>query len=484
MSTATDPLFTKNLWRYFKDISDIPRESGNEKGVREYLLSFAAAHQFEAASDETGNVIIKVPATAGKEHVSPLAFQGHMDMVCVRGDTSTHDFLTEGIELIHEGDTLKGNDTTLGADNGIAIALMLDLFTDTEASHGPLEGIFTVEEETGLTGAFALQSDMVDSRHLINLDSEEEGIFYIGCAGGNEVDGDLEFTPTVVPKGMSQYELSVSGLLGGHSGAEIHLQRGNAIKIMARALYAMKKEYEFSLVSIQGGVRRNVIPGSCKTVITTDSDKDALQESFTAIMNKVRKELALSDPSMTWTFSECETPSVTSMSLETSVALINALILAPHGVLAMSEALKGVVETSANLAIITTEDNHVHMISSHRSSVESSRDHAAELTETAFSLSGAEISRGGEYPAWSPDPSSPLAAFCAQAYRNSTGKEPVITAIHAGLECGIINDRIEGMDSVSLGPDLEGVHSIHEKVSISSSERVAKFIRHLCSIIE
>lgn len=480
----SDALFEKSLWKYFKDISAIPRESGNEEGVRQYLLSFAEKHGFEALKDAAGNIIMKVPATEGKESVAPLAFQGHIDMVCVKGEDSAHDFLTEGIQLIHEGDSLRGDNTTLGADNGIAIALMLDLFTDPDVSHGPLEGIFTVEEETGLTGAFALEADMVDSRRLINLDSEEEGIFYIGCAGGNEVDGDVTFTPEAVPEEHGQYDITISGLLGGHSGAEIHTQRGNAIKLMARLLLNLEKDHTFSLISINGGVRRNVIPGTCRVSIATSSAMSALQSDIDGIMNQLKQELASADPGLSGTLKESERKAPTAMSTEESRALVRSLLLAPHGVLRMSEALEGVVETSANLAIISTEGNQVHMISSHRSSIGSSRDHAAELTEAAFSTSGAQVTHSGAYPAWTPDPSSPLAAFCAEAYRSSMKKEPVITAIHAGLECGIINDRIKGMDSVSLGPDLEGVHSVNEKVSISSSERVASFIRHLCSIVK
>ncbi len=480
----SDALFEKNLWKYFKDISDIPRESGNEEGVREYLLSFAEKHGFEALKDATGNIIMKVPATIGKEGVAPLAFQGHMDMVCVKGEDSTHDFLSEGIHLIHEDDTLRGDNTTLGADNGIALALMLDLFTDEKAAHGPLEGIFTIEEETGLTGAFGLEAAMVESRRLINLDSEEEGIFYIGCAGGNEVDGDFSFNPETLPEQVRQYDITISGLLGGHSGAEIHTQRGNAIKLMARLLHSLEKDHTFRLISINGGVRRNVIPGTCRVSIATDSQLSTLNADTELIMNQLKQELSIADPSLAFTLKESEHRELKGMSIEESRALVRSLLLAPHGVLRMSEALEGVVETSANLAIISTEGNHVHMVSSHRSSIGSSRNYAADLSEAAFSTSGAQVTRSGAYPAWTPDPSSPLAAFCAEAYRSSMKKEPVITAIHAGLECGIINDRIEGMDSVSLGPDLEGVHSVNEKVSISSSERVAAFIRHLCSIVE
>ena len=484
MMKQEEPLYTDGLWKYFKEISDIPRESGNEGGVREYLLSFAAKHDYTALTDAAGNVIMKVPATPGREHIAPLAFQGHMDMVCVKEEGSDHNFLTDGITLLREGDVLRAQGTTLGADNGIALALMLDLFSDSRAVHGPLEGIFTVEEETGLTGAFAVEPEMIQSRRLINLDSEEEGIFYIGCAGGNEVDGDLTISQTEISPDSNQWEITIRGLLGGHSGGEIHTQRGNAIKIMARLLSSLRGDDSFRIIRIDGGVRRNVIPSTCTAHIATSLDGDSLKKKLDSVSSIIQQELKYVESSIVCSVDESAVKATTSLSQEQSTGLIRSLLLAPHGVLRMSEALENVVETSANLAIISTEEGHVHMVSSHRSSVESARDHAAELTEEAFSVCGAEVVRGGSYPAWTPDPESPLARFCAEAYRSSDKKEPVITAIHAGLECGIINDRIKGMDSVSLGPDIEGVHSVNERLSISSSERVASFIRHLCSIVE
>ena len=400
MRTQEDPLYGHGLWRYFKEISDIPRESGNEGGVREYLLSYAAEHGFTALTDAAGNVIMKVPATAGKEHVAPLAFQGHMDMVCVKEQDSDHDFLTDGITLIREGDVLRADGTTLGADNGIALALMLDLFSDPEAVHGPLEGIFTVEEETGLTGAFAVEPEMIQSRRLINLDSEEEGIFYIGCAGGNEVDGDLTISETRIDPGAHQWEISVRGLLGGHSGGEIHTQRGNAIQIMARLLSSLRDDESFRIIRIDGGVRRNVIPSTCTALIASTLDRETLSRKIGAVCSTVQQELKYVESSITCTVDELTGTGKeqTTLSREQSIGLIRSLLLAPHGVLRMSEALENVVETSANLAIISTEDSHVHMVSSHRSSVESARDHAADLTEEAFRICGAEVIRGGSYP--------------------------------------------------------------------------------------
>ncbi len=482
MNTAGDDLFKNNLWNYFREISAIPRESGHEAGVQEYLLAFAGTHQFESIRDAAGNIIIKVPASKGKENVAPLAFQGHMDMVCVKGEGSDHDFEKDGITLIREGDHLMGDNTTLGADNGIAIALMLDLFTDPEVKHGPLEGIFTVEEETGLTGAFALEAKHVASRRLINLDSEEEGIFYIGCAGGNEVDGEFTLDSENTAPEEKSYHIEVSGLMGGHSGAEIHTQRGNAIKIMARILSSLEHLSPVRIVSINGGTRRNVIPSSCRAHIVSQMNGEDMEREVAEAADMIAKELSYVEDSLSVSVTPGKQASA-AYSKEGSSSLIRSLILAPHGVLRMSEAIEGVVETSANLAIVSSEQDTVRLVSSHRSSVESSRDYAAELTEAAVISGGGRAARSGAYPAWTPNPASPLAAFCAKAYRDSVGKEPVITAIHAGLECGIINDRIEGMDSVSLGPDLEGVHSIKEKVSISSTERVGAFIRHLCSIV-
>ncbi|NCD06881.1 MAG: aminoacyl-histidine dipeptidase [Spirochaetia bacterium] len=468
------------LFNYFKDISDIPRESGNEEGVRKYLLDFAKKNNFEAKVDKIGNVIIYVPATKGFENRSTVALQGHMDMVCVKTLESKHNFDKDPIQLEIEGDFLKAKDTTLGGDNGIAIAMALDVFTDTSVKHGPLEGIFTVSEETGLTGAFNIEAENIKSRKLINLDSEEEGIIYIGCAGGIETQAKLNSAKETLNKNDNVFKLTVKDLLGGHSGAEIHMQRANAIKLVARTLINLKT---LKLVSINGGTKRNVIPSSCECIFAIDDcEVSTIKENVEALNRIYQDEYSIQEPLITVLFEETKADS--AFLLEDSINFIRSIFLAPHGVSSMSMELKGVVETSSNLAIVKTNEEGFEAISSHRSSIMSSRDNVANKCAQAFLTSNAKVEQVGAYPSWKPDLSSKLTDFCAKAYKEYSKKEPVLTAIHAGLECGIINSRIPGMDSVSFGPDMFDVHSVKERLSISSTKRTSEFLKHLLSIIE
>jgi dipeptidase D len=470
----------KAIFSYFKDISDIPRESGNEEGVRQYLLKFAKENNFKAVVDKIGNVIIYVPATKGYENRSSVALQGHMDMVCVKTLESKHDFDKDPIELLIEDDFLTAKDTTLGGDNGIAIAMALDVFTDKNVKHGPLEGIFTVSEETGLTGAFNLEAENVASRKLINLDSEEEGIIYIGCAGGVETQATLNSIKQEVPSTYKNYNLSVKDLLGGHSGAEIHMQRANAIKFVARALINLKT---IRLNSLEGGIKRNVIPSSCVSIFSIDESEEQTLKNAVEMLNTIYKEeFSKQEPQISITLEEEKVES--AFSNKDSVNFIRSLYLAPHGIAAMSMELKGVVETSSNLAIVKTNASSLEAISSHRSSIMTSRDDIANICAQAFLTCNADVVQVGAYPSWKPDLSSKLTAFCAKAYEEYAQKKPLLTAIHAGLECGIINSRIPGMDSVSFGPDMFDVHSIKEHLSISSTKRTSEFLKHLLSIIE
>ncbi len=482
---AHTTLFDRPIWKYFKQLSDIPRESGNESGVREFLIAYAKEHKFTYHVDTIGNVIIKVPATKGKEHLPPLALQGHMDMVCVKGEGSNHNFLTDGIQLVQKGDFLYGDNTTLGADNGIAIALILDLFTDTKAVHGPLEAIFTVEEETGLTGAFELDGSLIDSRRMLNLDSEEEGVFLIGSAGGNEVDGVIDFERKEITSQDSEfYEIEVRGLLGGHSGGEIHTQRGNAIVFMSRLLFTLNTITPFQLIEIHGGTKRNVIPSSCKAVIAIPSNKrEELNNLVSSFKDTLTNEFKHIEKKITITAQKSDKKNKGMSETETS-AFFRGLLLAPNGVQRMSDNIKGVVETSANLAIVTTNESSITLVSSQRGEIESALSFVSDKTSLAFTCAGAKATVGNSYPAWTPNLDSSLAKFCAKAYLEVYNEEAEVTAIHAGLECGIINERVPGMDSVSLGPNIYDAHSIKERVSISSTERIATFLRHLCEIIE
>ncbi len=480
MQDAVKGLKPQALWNYFSELSDIPRESGNEEGVRQYLLSFAKEHELEAVVDTIGNVIIRKKAYPGYENRPSVALQGHMDMVCVKEAWSKHDFTKDPIELIKDGDFLKANGTTLGGDNGIAIALALDILADKEAKHGPLEALFTISEETGLTGAFHVEQDKIHSRLLINLDSEEEGVLYIGCAGGVEVEVTRSVEWESIPASYKAFTLTANGMMGGHSGGEIHKQRANAIKVAARALSQLTS---YMVFKAEGGTKRNVIPSVCTISLAVPAGEIETLKAFVSQTQQVLSdEYAINDPEIQLTLKETDLPKKAVKS-EISKQFLTALYAAPHGVDAMSFRIPGIVETSSNLAILRLDEKAFRVTSSHRSSVLSARDDVARRFASVFTLAGAETTLEGAYPAWTPNPDSALTGFCAKAYEQYTGKKPEITAIHAGLECGIINSRIPGMDSVSFGPDMFDVHSTKERLSISSVERISGFTRHLLSII-
>jgi dipeptidase D len=481
MDSAIKGLKPEQVWYYFNELSKIPRESGNEEGVRQFLLSFAKKHSLEAITDTIGNVIIRKPASKGFESRPYVALQGHMDMVCVKTAQSKHNFATDPIELVLTGDFLHAKDTSLGGDNGIAIAMALDILADKTAQHGPLEAIFTVNEETGLTGAFAIEKENIKSRLLLNLDSEEEGVLYIGCAGGIEVQAKLPAMMEPIPAGYTAFSLSSKGMLGGHSGGEIHKQRANAIKAVARALSQIETKMLFAA---EGGTKRNVIPSTCTISFAAPaSDIQAIEKIVGTVSKELSNEFSISDPDINLSLTKTDLPDQAANAKQ-SEAFIRSLYIAPHGVDAMSFTIPGIVETSSNLAILRFENGIFSVISSHRSSVLSSRDDVAHRMGEALRSSGATVAYEGAYPSWTPNPSSALTAFCAKAYEEYSKKKAVVTAIHAGLECGIINSKVPGMDSVSFGPNMFDVHSVKEKISVSSVERICGFTRHLLSIIE
>ncbi len=476
-----------DLFEYFSQICKIPRESGNEEGMRQFLLSWAKENGIEAQRDQAGNIIARVPATKGYEDRPSVALQGHMDMVCVKVPGSKHNFKKDPIETEINGDWLSAKETSLGADDGIGVAITMAIFTDKEAQHGPLEAIFTFSEETGMDGAFGLDGSLIKSKKLLNLDSEEEGIIYIGCAGGIDLvsDSKLETAPT--PKGWQPLKLSIGGLKGGHSGGDIHLQRLNAICAMARILHEISAVgCEFVLSSFNGGERRNVIPSSCEcTILVKQNQLFAAKQAVEKMTEALKFENKIEEPKLSVACQELTSLPEKTLSLAASMRLTGLLFALPHGVFAMSKALNGIVETSDNLAIVRlAEDGTFHMELSTRSNIDSAKEYLVNKIATIVSAFGFNYKIGDGYPSWAPDPNSPLANFCAKAYEESTGKKPLVTAIHAGLECGVISSKVPGMDSVSIGPNLVDIHSINEKVSISSAKRTYDFVKHLLAIIK
>ncbi|MCR5761097.1 MAG: aminoacyl-histidine dipeptidase [Sphaerochaetaceae bacterium] len=481
---ATDIKSNNQTFKYFLEISSIPRESGNEEGMREYLLKWAKDCGFEGLRDSAGNIIVRRAATKGFEGKKPVALQGHMDMVCVKRENSTHDFTKDPIDVVLDGDFLRARDTSLGGDNGIAVAMTMALFTDEGAEHGPLEAIFTFGEETGLYGAFALDASLIKSRRMINLDSEEEGVIYIGCAGGVDVKGSLAVKKQ---KGEgAKIAVKIAGLKGGHSGGEIHLQRVNAISAASRMIEALDGEgLEFCLVSFDGGTRRNVIPSTCSfEVIVDEREAEKAVSIIKKASEEIKKENRYEEPDFRAEVSLEKGCTCVSLSAEDSRKIVKALFASPSGVYANSLAVKGVVETSDNLAIARLNEKDFTVEFSVRSLSDSAMNMLGRKIVSILEAFGFKTNFEESYPSWTPDPSSSLASFCAKAWEDCTGKKAVLTSIHAGLECGVINSKIEGMDSVSIGPDLYDVHTVNEHLSISSTERMYDFVKYLLSITD
>lgn len=477
-----DNLKEKQLWANFSSISAIPRESGNEEGVRKFLLKWAEEHNLRAVTDKIGNVVIYKEASEGCENKPSICLQGHMDMVCVKREESEHNFETDGIEIVCDGKTIRAKDTSLGADNGIAIAMAMTLLEDESLKHGPIEALFTISEETGLTGAFNLDPENIKSRYLLNLDSEEEGIIYTGCAGGIEIDARKKAKYKEVPKNWSEYVLTISGLLGGHSGGEIHKERANAIKLAARILHRLP---DYMLTGLDGGTRRNVIPSSCTLSFCTDNEyADIIESIVEQVRQEVREEYRIQDPDISIELDKLETPSKEAIKAKTSIAFMESIYLAPCGVQAMSLAVPGVVETSNNVAIAKLEDGLLSCVSSTRSLVQSAKNETAYRVGAAFEDLGSKVIYSGDYPSWAPNPDSAFTKQVAAAYKTFTRKKPIVTCIHAGLECGIINSVIPGMDSLSIGPNLFDVHSVNEHVEVDSAERIMDFLRFLLASLK
>lgn len=470
-------LNNKKLWKLFSDISSIPRESGNEEGIRNFLLSWAQKEGIEASSDSKGNVYMRKAGTKGLEKLPPVALQAHVDMVCVKKEGSKHDFLSDPIEIVTDGISVRAKDTSLGADDGLGVAIILDILSDPDAAHGPVEAIFTVEEETGLGGAYSIDPERISARRLINLDSEEEGIIYIGCAGGIDIDASMKLKYEKAEG--TALAIKVSGLLGGHSGGEIHKERANAIKILARYLDRLPS---FQIASIEGGTRKNVIPSSAQAIITV-KDRDAALSQARTLQEELAAEYALIDPGITLSVEETALPE-TAIRTKKSAKIAGLLLCSPHGVRNMSAALPGIVETSDNLAIVSIEDDRVRVSYSVRSNTDSRKMELMSELVSIIEAFGFKAKVNGSYPSWSPDPKSKLVKEVAAAYKSIEGRKAKITAIHAGLECGIINSLIPGMESVSIGPEIHDVHSVNETTDAASAERTAAFVKKMLPMLK
>lgn len=467
------------VWNIFDQITKVPRPSKKEEKIRQWLVDFAKQHNIEYHLDATGNVLMCKPATPGYEDHQTIVMQGHIDMVCEKNSNVDHDFENDPIETIIDGDWVKANGTTLGADNGVGVALSLACLIDDSFQHGPLEALFTYDEETGMTGANAIEEGFMTGKVLINLDSETEGQIFIGCAGGMDTVGLFHYTPAPAPKDLYYAKVKVSGLLGGHSGGDIHLQHANANKVLARFLTTQP---DAVLAAIHGGNLRNAIAREAEAVIGIPySSKDNVVAELNQFAAIIEGEVGDIEKGMKLTIETVDTPE-TVIEKEVADRLIKALIVCPHGVQGMSRSMPGLVETSTNMASVKMiELGVIKVETSQRSSVESEKRAIAQAVATTFSLAGAEVKQGSGYPGWKPNTNSPIMKVCADTYRDLYGKEPEIMAIHAGLETGLFLTKYPYLDMVSIGPTMEGVHSPDERLYIPSVGTFYAYLKEVLS---
>ena len=463
------------LWGHFLAVSRIPRCSGNEAKVREYVLDVAARNGCDHRTDPTGNTLVRKKASPGMETRPVVVLQAHLDMVCEKNKETAHDFMKDPIRWRRDGDWMGAEGTTLGADNGIGVAAMLALIEAKDVAHGPLELLFTVDEETGLTGATTLAPDMLTGRTLLNLDSEDEETLYIGCAGGRDTLLVLPLYTEPATEGWAAASIRVGGLLGGHSGLEIDRGRGNAIKLLARFLAKKAPLLQLRVADMEGGSKRNAIPRECEARVCLPPDHlDALGRAAREFDAIVKEEYRTQDPGVWVRLAEEGRPAPAAgrvFRAELQARLVDLLICLPHGPLSMSPDIPGLVQTSTNLAVVRVEEQGLVISTSQRSSVAAELDAASDTVAAAGRLAGARIHHGEGYPGWRPDPDSPVLGLAKTVYPALFGREPKVTAIHAGLECGIIGARFPGMDMISFGPTIRGAHSPDEQVHIASVKR-------------
>jgi len=464
------------LWKHFDQILTIPRGSKDEEAMRQYVVSVADRCGLEHSSDSVGNVVVRKPGTAGLTDAPATVLQSHLDMVNDKNSDVDHDFDKDPIIPQRDGEYIKATGTTLGSDNGIGVAAMLALMEDRELPHGPLEFLFTIDEETGMTGALGLTSEMLEGRYLLNLDSEEEGVLTIGCAGGGDTTIQLTLSRGEVPADHAALQVKLVGLKGGHSGVDIHLQRGNATKLLARALYAVQMEHPFHLAGIEGGNKHNAIPREAFATLAVPADRaEEFRTRLSEELAAVATEYQVSDPDIAFEIESADAPSDTCDAISTVrvLALITAL---PHGVLAMSNDIAGLVETSTNLAIVEQRDDRLKILMSSRSSVLSALAAARNRIQATSSLAGAQVEQHEGYPNWQPDLDSQLLVVLKRLHQKVLGSEAEVGAIHAGLECSIIGDRYPGMDMISFGPQIEFPHSPDERVKVDTVGRFYKLL--------
>lgn len=460
------------VWEYFKDILEIPRPSKKEEKIIAYLLDFGKKHNLETIQDEIGNVLIRKPGTSGMEKKAWVVLQSHIDMVCEKNSDKVFDFENDPIESMIDGDWVTAIGTTLGADDGIGVAAQLAILASDDIQHGPIECLFTVDEETGLTGAFGLEPGFLKSKILLNLDSEDEGQLFIGCAGGQDTQAWLPFDYEETPEDHIAFKIMVSGLKGGHSGDEIDKGHANANKILNRILWCKKDEFQMRLNIFDGGNLRNAIPREAFAVVTIPANKkEELAKAVKEFEKISRNEFNITEPGMKISIESVELPEVV-IDNDSFDELTNAIYACPHGVIAMSQSIENFVETSTNLASVKFQEDEILITTSQRSSVETEKHDVTNMVKSVFHLAGARTKTSDGYPGWTPNPNSEIMNITVDSYKKLFNKDPEVLAIHAGLECGLIGDKYPEMDMISYGPTIKRAHSPEEKIEI---ETVVKF---------
>jgi len=468
------------VFHYFDEVCQVPRPSKKEEKIRAYLLDFAKKHNLEAKTDEAGNVLIKKAASAGMENLKTVILQSHIDMVCEKNKDTEHNFETDPIQTYIDGEWLRAKGTTLGADNGIGVATELAVLASDDIKHGPIECLFTVDEETGLTGAFALKEGSMNGDILLNLDSEDDGELFIGCAGGANTTAIYPFPTEKAPQGWFFFRVSVKGLTGGHSGDDISKNRANANKLLNRFLVQTMQKYGMRLADIEGGNLHNAIPREAHALCAVPMEyKEAVRVDLNIFISEIENEYSATEPNLSMDL-ESEAPVEYVMEQKAMERFLLSIYAVHHGVYAMSQDIPGLVETSSNLASIKVCDGTIKVVTSQRSSILSSRKDMSQMVSAAFILGGATVTTGEGYPGWKPNPSSEILKIAVESYKRLFGVEPKVKAIHAGLECGLFLQKYPSLDMVSFGPTLRGVHSPDERMLIPTVE---KFWNHLLDIL-
>lgn len=476
MTPALEGLEPKEIWKHFDALAKIPRASTKEAAVIDYVLSQAGHGGYEVIQDKTGNLVVRKPAHSGREAAPMVMLQAHLDMVCEKNEGTVHNFDTDPIQIVRDGDWLRAEGTTLGADNGVGVAAALAVMESKNLAHGPMEFVFTVDEETGLTGAAEFPGRMLKSKYYLNLDNEEADTVCIGCAGGIKTTGSRKVA-LIKAKPKAAWRLKVSGLKGGHSGVDIHQGRGNALRILGAVLQPLLRDHQAEISEVSGGSAQNAIPREAFAIVLLHAGKEVQLRSLVAKANAdYRADLGSFDSGLQITVEKVSRPAKVMRAAD-GQAVIDLLVTVPHGVLAMSPDVPGLTQNSTNLATVSTKGETVEIVTSQRSAIESSKLAAANMVATILRLGGFEVEHSGRYPGWKPEPNSDVVIKLQATHERIFGHPAKLIAMHAGLECGVIGEKYPGMQMASFGPTITDPHSPHERVQISTVDAFWKYLK-------